>query len=242
MKSNIVKVLHLVAIALLVSIGFTSCEKIKGKGEVVTETRWETHYTGISLAMQGSVYFTQDSVYSIQINAQQNVIDRIITEMDGSTLKIKLKNNVHLGSHEPIRFYITAPSLNHLDISGSGDIYVENTWTGSSLSAHISGSGNISVADMDAASFEPSISGSGSITVLDGIATEADLSISGSGKIEMHHAVSSNVYIHTSGSGDSYVQATDLLDVTISGSGNVYYLGNPLINTYITGSGNIRHL
>jgi hypothetical protein len=242
MKSNIVKVLHLVALTLLVSIGFTSCEKIKGKGDVVTETRWETNFTSISLAMQGTVYFTQDSNYSIQINAQQNVIDRIITEMDGATLKIKLKNNVHLGSHEPIRFYITAPSLNHLTISGSGDVYVENTWTGSSLSAHISGSGNINVANMDAGRFQPSISGSGSITVLGGIATQADLTISGSGKIEMHHAVSTNVYTSTSGSGDSYVQATDLLDVTISGSGNVYYLGNPLINSHISGSGNIRHL
>jgi len=228
--------------ALLIGAGFSSCEKIKGKGDSVTEARTVTGYSGIGLAISATVYYTSGPDFLLEIQGQQNVLDRILTRVEGNTLVIKLKNGVHLGQHDPIRIYITAPGVDHLDISGSGDIYVDNLWTGSDLSANISGSGSISVSGTESDRFSATISGSGTIRVLGGLTDQEHLKISGSGDIEMRYVEAQEVWTQTSGSGDMYVQAIQLLDVSISGSGNIYYLGNPIINTHISGSGNIRRL
>lgn len=223
-------------------MSFSSCEKIKGKGDIVTETRYTSGYTGISLAVSATVYYTQDSLSSLEVSGQQNVLDRLITHVEGNQLVIKLKKGVNLGTHEPIVLYISSPDVSSLDISGSGNLYTNNGWKGDDLSVNISGSGNLSVSSIEANRFHANISGSGDIQVLSGQAGWEELKISGSGTIDVRGVTASQVYTTTSGSGDTYVHAESLLDVTISGSGNVYYLGTPVINTHISGSGNIRRL
>ncbi len=235
------KIFLLLASAAIV-LAIVSCEKIRGKGDITTEDRSVTGYTGISLALSGTVYFNQDSNYSLRISAQQNVLDRIITEVDGNTLIVKLKPHVILGQHDPIRIYISAPYVSNLEVSGSGDIYAENKLIGGDISVNISGSGSITISYLEADHLSAKISGSGSIKTLGGKTGEEDLKISGSGDIDQQNVVSDIVYTSTSGSGETYVNAQKLLDVNISGSGDVFYYGNPMINVHISGSGSLKKL
>ena len=235
------KIITVIA-ALFIAISFTSCEKIKGKGEVVTQARTVTGYSGVSLSMPAQVYFTTGPDYLLEIHAQQNILDRIETKIKGNLLVIKLKHGVNIRDYKSIRVYVTAPGVNHLDVSGSGDLYSDNDWMGSDLSVNISGSGSITLNYVEADRFNTTISGSGNIKALGGVVGRGELKISGSGSIEVQYMKCDDVYTRTSGSGDTYVHAINLLDVTISGSGSVYYLGTPVINTHISGSGNIRQL
>ncbi len=229
-------------LALVTTTLFTSCEKIKGKGEVITETRTTGNYSGISLAMSASVYFTPGDSYSLQIRGQENVLKQIVTQAEGTHLSIKVRNGVTLGSHEAITLYITAPVVTDLNVSGSGDIFVDKPWNTSNLSANISGSGTISLNDLTAGQISAIISGSGSIRATSGKVTREDLTISGSGTIDLRSVECQTVYTTTSGSGDTYVHATNMLDVTISGSGDIWYYGTPVINTHISGSGNLKRM
>lgn len=233
----------LMAIVGLVTMTmFTSCEKIKGKGEVITETRTTGAYNSISLAMSATVYYSPDTVYSLRINGQENILHQIVIEVEGNQLVIRVKTGVILGSHDPVQVYITSPYVSGLDISGSGDIFTDKTWTVNDLSANISGSGSINIGSVDAGHISAKISGSGSIKAASGKAVNEDLKISGSGTIDLRSVLAETVYSTTSGSGDTYVHATSLLDVTISGSGNTWYYGTPVINTHISGSGNIKRM
>jgi hypothetical protein len=220
----------------------TSCEKIKGKGDVITESRSTGTYTSVSLAMSATVYFTPDSVYSLRISGQENVLRQIVTEVDGNQLVVRVKTGVILGSHDPVNVYITAPDVSGLDVSGSGDIFTDKTWRVNDLSVNISGSGNINIASVEANGISAKISGSGTIKAASGKAESEDLKISGSGTIDLRSVEAKTVYTTTSGSGDTYVHATSLLDVTISGSGNIWYYGTPVINTHISGSGNLKRM
>jgi len=228
--------------ALIIMSLFTSCEKIKGKGEVITETRSTGTFNAISLDMQATVYFTQDTLYSIQVSGQENVLREIIIQVEGTRLVIKVKHGVILGSHEPVQVYIKAPDVGNLEVSGSGNIFTENTWATDNLSANISGSGTINLASVNTGQLSANISGSGTIKAASGLATREELRISGSGTIDLRSVEASTVYTTTSGSGDTYIHVLDLLDVTISGSGNIWYYGNPAINTHISGSGNLRKM
>jgi hypothetical protein len=233
----------LIAITTIISMSFlTSCEKINGKGEVITETRTTGSYTSIGLSMSATVYFTPGAEYSLQIRGQENVLNQIITQVEGNRLSIHVRNNVHLGNHEPITVYITAPDVSGLDVSGSGDINTSGSWNAGGVSVNISGSGNINLGTLVAESLSATISGSGNINAAGGTVTREDLRISGSGTIDLRSIGSQTVYTTTSGSGDTYIDAATLLDVTISGSGNIWYYGNPVINTHISGSGNLRRM
>ncbi len=228
--------------ALMTMTLVTSCEKIKGKGEVVNETRTTGTYSSIGLSMSATVYYTQGDEYSLQLRGQENVLREIVTEIKGNQLIIRIKNNVILGPHEPVVVYITAPDVTGLDVSGSGDIYGEGTWKAAGISLKISGSGGINLSQVICEELDASISGSGSIKAAGGTAKREELRISGSGTIDLQSLQSSEVYTTTSGSGDTYIHATSLLDVTISGSGDIWYYGTPAINTHISGSGNLHRM
>jgi hypothetical protein len=236
------RIILLALIAFTTMTLLTSCEKINGKGEVITETRSTGNYSGISLAMSATVYFTTDSVYSLQISGQENILREIVTRVEGTHLSIYVRDGISLGSHESIILYIKSPDVKDLNISGSGDIFVDNPWTASNLSVNISGSGTLRINDIHADLVSAIISGSGTFRATSGQVNREELTISGSGTIDLRNVEAKTAYATTSGSGDTYLHATDLLDVTISGSGIVWYYGTPVINTQISGSGSLRRL
>lgn len=239
MKTNMVV---FASISILSALFLSSCKKINGKGDVVTETRATGTFQSISLSMSATVFYTQGTDYLLQIQGQENILQQIETQVEGSSLVIYLKKNVVLGPHEPITVYITAPEVVGLEVSGSGDINTSGPWVEDGISLNISGSGNINLGTLFAENLSATISGSGNILASSGTVTRENLNISGSGTIDLRGIEAQNVYTTTSGSGNTYVNASTLLDVTISGSGNVWYYGNPVVTTHISGSGNIKRL
>lgn len=229
-------------LALITAALFTSCEKINGKGETITETRQTGTFNSIGLSMSATVYFTQGPDYSVQVMAQENIIGKIETETDGDKLIVRIKKNVILGHHDPIKIYITAPDIKGLDISASGEIKNQGPLTTGNLELNISGSGSINAGIIYCSSVEATISGSGDIKADGGTATGENLRISGSGSIDLRNVSAEQVEATTSGSGDTYLNAGKSLDVTISGSGDIWYSGSPSMNIHISGSGSIQKL
>jgi len=228
--------------AVFMLVSFASCEKIKGKGEVITQNRSVGSFSSVSLSMSADVHYEASETYTLSISGQENVINEIVTTVEGNRLVIRLRNGIVLGKHEPVRVYVGAPSISGFEISGSGNIYADSKVDPATLSLTISGSGNINLSDLDVDKDSANISGSGNIGARTGTAARQDLVISGSGTIDLRNVVCPMVYTTTSGSGDTYIHADSILDVTISGSGNVWYNGTPAVYTHISGSGNVKKL
>jgi hypothetical protein len=236
------KIIKFILLSLLVAATLTSCQKINGKGEVIRTSRDITGYNEIEMAFDATVYYTQGDYYSLEIEAQENLIGYIETTVKGNDLVIREKNGINFGKHDPIRIYITAPGIISLDISGSGAINVNQTWAGNDLLTSISGSGTINIPNLQCNRITSDISGSGNIEMNGGSCNYEDFTISGSGSIDMRMVECDTTYAGISGSGDIYANIRKLLDATIAGSGNIYYYGTPAINTQISGSGNIQRL
>jgi hypothetical protein len=84
---------RIIPVVLILAASLTSCKKhvfnsIKGKGEAVTETRNLSGFNKISLALNADVSYVQDSVYFVEISAQQNVLKVLTTEISSGKLKI----------------------------------------------------------------------------------------------------------------------------------------------------------
>lgn len=232
----------LLFLSLVLAFAITSCSKTDGKGDLVTETRVVGAFNGVNLSMEATVYVSQDSIYSLRVQAQENLLDIIETPVESGSLVIRVKNHHVIGSHEPITVFVSAPDISKLNISGSGDIKISQGLEQYSVDMTISGSGNIDLPVLYAHEIETNISGSGNIYGRGGGVDYAHHTISGSGNIEFSGVSADSVYATISGSGDIKVTANKLLDATISGSGNIRYYGTPVVIPHISGSGEIGPL
>ncbi|MEI6945785.1 head GIN domain-containing protein [Paraflavisolibacter sp. H34] len=219
-----------------------SCEKVNGEGPVVTETRNRGSFSGVDLRVSANVYVTQDSTRSLEVRAQQNILDILETYVADNKLVIKYRDGKRVRSNEEVTVTVHTPALNSLRVSGSGNITAPNAVKSTDMDMDISGSGNIHLQRLETGYLGATISGSGNIRVPQGAATDQRLRISGSGNIDLEGVGAKTAATTTSGSGDIRLQVADRLDVTISGSGSVRYWGRPLINSHISGSGKVTPL
>ena len=230
----------LLLLCAVITLVAPSCHKISGEGAVVTRTFSIKDFSGIYAGIDGDIYFTQDSVYKVEILAQQNIQELIQTYVDGGVLQLQFEKFKNVGNHSRITVYVSAPSIHDLGVNGSGYLRVLQPVMSSALHLKVNGSGDVYVSQFNGANLTGTISGSGNINVGSGSASTETLQISGSGGIDMLNLSARSVNVRISGSGNAKVNATDNLDVNISGSGDVYYLGSPSLHTSISGSGKVR--
>jgi hypothetical protein len=208
------------------------------------QTRKVDPFTEISLRIGAKVHLEQGAKQNLEIVAKSSTLDEIITEVKDGKLIIRFPNkDFFWKTFQPgeVIIYITAPEINGLGVSGSGDIIAQDEIKTKILDMAVSGSGNIKLSDFSAERVKATISGSGDI-VLAGKTAAQDLSvaISGSGNLKAIDYSADDVSVKVAGSGNVEVGANKNLYVRLAGSGNVTYKGNPLIDQSIAGSGKVR--
>lgn len=225
---------------------FSSCENewvdvVKGSGPVVSENRNTASFKNLSLSLPADVYIYQGPDEGITIEAQDNILDVIRTDVKHDELEIRFDNGVVAKRYEPIKVFITTNDLRFIKISGSGNVYNETPLLTDELNIRISGSGNVELHDIDTPLLDAKISGSGKVN-LGGFCREQYINISGSGDVYAFGLLSETADINISGSGKTEIAVADYINANISGSGKVYYKGNPDIDSRISGSGGIYHV
>jgi hypothetical protein len=232
---------QIIFLMFLLPVVFNSCKnynRIEGNHHVSEETRSTPTFTEVNVSGDFEVFLTTDSFTDVVVEAEENLIPYIETEVKNNTLHIDVRPHRSLENHYPMKIYVSAPAYSGIRLSGSGSVSTDSI-SGYSMNFDVSGSGRItSTAYFQKTDAE--ISGSGHLE-LTGTTDECSFDISGSGKISAYTFVANRCFCDISGSGKMYVNVIDLLDVRISGSGSVYYIGNPAIQSHITGSGQISH-
>ncbi len=200
-------------------------------------------FNGINVAGSFDVYITQGSTESVKVEAPSDVIDRIITEVNGGVLKVYNKNDGWnwgdwFGHHKKIVVYVVVKDVNSINLSGSGDVFFKEGITTNSLNLHVSGSGDMT-GRVEVKTLESSISGSGDMK-LSGHAGSCTVSLVGSGDYTARNLLTVNTAVRVTGSGDAQINASEKVDASVQGSGDVHYTGGARnINSNKTGSGDI---
>ena len=215
------------------------CDCIQGEGELINEKRDVSGFDRIKLDMSARIILTQDSSFSMMIEAQENILDILTTDVNNATLDIDLKEFC-ITSHEPITIFISMPEIKKLEINSSGKIIAKNMIRAKKIDLEIDGSGDI-IAGIKAEKIYADINGSGEIE-LGGICKSLSVDINGSGEFYGMDLKSSDADIDISGSGNCTIYVLDELKVDINGSGDVRYKGDPDLNTDISGSGNVKKI
>lgn len=262
MKNRTSFILVLVALmssilACNVNFGNTvNINTVRGSGSVVTENRAVSNISSVELATTGTLHITIGDKESLAIEAEDNLMGYIQTDVNLGRLVIHTKEGTTLQPTKPINYLLTVTKLSAVTISSDGDIETSDL-TSDSFSTTISSSGNLSISslnctslkvkssssgntvigNLNSGSISVTISSSGNIEIQNGQAEQQNIQISSSGEYHANALVSSIADVTISSSGSATIRVSDQLSGMISSSGNVYYIGDPVVNINITSSG-----
>jgi hypothetical protein len=228
-----------IVVALVAGLFLSTCGAgVRGSGNVTSESRDVSDFDEVVLEGIGNLTIQQTGSETLTIEAEDNIIPYLKTEVEGDRLVIGVEDNTTINSSEPINYRLTVKDLNALTLSGSGNIATTAIST-DELALTVSGSGNIGAPDTSTDELQVELSGSGSVRAA-GKTDSQDIDIPGSGSYDAEDLESRETEIDLGGSGRATVNVSDELDVRISGSGSVEYSGDPTVSQDISGSGNVR--
>jgi hypothetical protein len=228
----------LISGCLVIDLSGCSKKKVKGSGNVVSESRPVAEFDRIHLKGAGKVFLTRGENPSIEIKTDDNILPVIKTEVTDRKLVISHKN--YNPRPTTLNYFITVNDLKGIAVSGSADITSDSKLVSENFSADISGSGDMRL-ELEVGNLDSDISGSGTMR-FSGKTDSLAASITGAGNIRAFDMQAKNVSLKITGSGDCEVNASETLNVKITGSGDVKYKGSPQISRKVTGSGKIRSI
>ena len=229
----------LLLISTLTSCHYFSGKRIRGNGVVKSENRTAGSFNSIHVSGIADVYVRQDSVNSVRVEADENLLEFIIIENDNGTLDIHQKDGINLKPSGSIKVYVSGPSFKNFEASGACDFYGENKITGTeSVTIHLSGSSDVNM-DLKAPRVVVDLSGAGTITLR---GDTKDFSVHGSGSTDINcfELLAENTKVELSGAGDAEVFASVQLDVHVSGAADVKYKGNANVSKEVSGAGSVK--
>ena len=211
--------------------------KVKGEGPVVSETRVVGPVESVEVSGTINLVLTQGNQPELRVEGQRNVLNVLHTQMVGRQLTIDF-DRVRLGKHEPVKVYLTTPTLTSLGASGVAQVTSSSAWTGNQLRVETSGASNVTLTCQDMGSVFTTISGAGQVT-LHGTADEQTVNLSGAGQLRAFDLTTQDADVTISGAGDASIRANKRLNAHISGGSKVRYKGQPQITSQVSGAGKL---
>lgn len=209
---------------------------VTGSGTTATETRPLADWSSVSLSCPGTLELAAGENTGIEIEAEDNILPLIETEVDGGRLEIRFKTGLRQARPtQPITFRAAAPRIDAIAVSGAGDVRSAPI-EGDELALNVSGAGSIDLAGVTLGRLEARISGSGGVSVW-GTAAAIDARVSGSGDLSARDLTCQSAKVTISGSGSVMLAVEREIEGRISGSGSIVYSGQPSVAVRTSGSG-----
>lgn len=210
----------------------------QGSGKVITETRKVGNFDRVVLNGIGDVVVTQGDHEALEIEAEDNVLPNITTEVENGTLQIGFDRKTIIPT-KSIKFRLTMRTIHSLETKGVSNIDSKKITT-DQLELGISGTGNINLQELTAEKVSINVSGAGNLSA-EGRVNNQKITLSGAGNYDGEDLESRDAEITITGLGKVVVWVTENLEVTISGTGGVDYYGSPQVNQQISGLGRLNH-
>jgi len=189
---------------------------VKGSGKRLTQKRDVASFTSISAEGAFDIEVVCQKDLGIEIEADDNLLPLISTEVSNNVLWLKPKSNY--SAEDAPKIKINVPNIEAFSADGAGKI-------------QISGVNNdkLQIA-LDGA---PNLTASGT-TKMVGIDTN------GAAKIDTHNLRAAHAVVDSKGVSKVDLGVSSQLDVTVSGPSHVTYSGDPVVNKTVHGPGKVE--
>lgn len=216
---------------------FSACRYRTGSGNIVTEKRSTGSFTGVSAAGGFQVEIKNGPAEEVTVEADDNLIKYIETDVSGGQLRIRLK--VHNVNDAHLKVFITAPEINKLNASAAADIEAKDGLKSSGeINLQASSAAKITTA-VDAPSVKADASSAGEIS-LSGRTKNFTAESSSGSNIKASQLLSENTVATASSGASAHVHASVTLEANASSGGNINYLGGANVKVSQSSGGSVN--
>ena len=235
-----------IAVAFLVALFLSSCgfdinfgdftPGKKGNGKVTTDTRKVTEdFTEVSASEGIMVYVTQADDFKIEVEADENVIDLIATDIKNGKLRIHAEKNIGRATK---KVFVSLPDITHLKGSSGSQLHTKNTIKSDRLEIDGSSGALLSV-ELTANDLEIDAS-SGANLSISGESGHVDVDVSSGGNINAKELQAKTCNADASSGGNVKIQVSKSITADASSGGNISYSGEPTLQTKKSVSGSVH--
>ncbi len=176
---------------------------VKGSGVIKTETRELPKFSAVDFGGAIEMEIVAQKDQRVEIEADDNILPLITTEVKGGTLYIS--NQQRINWHSKVKVRISVTDLNSLNVSGASKANASN---------------------IKCDNFKLDVSGASKIK-LDGETNNLSVEASGASRVEASDLKAVKATADASGASKIYVNATESVEADASGASGISYSGNP---------------
>ena len=181
------------------------------------------------------VYLVQADEFKIDVEADENVIDLIATDMKNGKLRIHAKENIGQATKN---IYVSLPEITVLQGSSGAHLEVKNVIKGDKLEVDGS-SGALLEMELVTNSLEMDASSGANLTI-SGEANRAQVHASSGGNINATKLNAKICDAEASSGGNLKIEVSDALTTNASSGGSIGYSGNPKLEEKKSVSGSVH--
>lgn len=253
MKKTIIQFSALFFLTILSSCGLDMLNRIEGNNNVISINRdIDENFTKVRVSTGIELIIDQGSEVSLTVEADENLHDIIITEVEDGKLKIYTEKNIWKSASKKV--YLTVNTLEELKASSGSSIKTSNVLNATNLTIGSSSGASVNLdikavnlssktssgasANLDVnATNVVSDSSSGSTMKIKGEASTHETNASSGSSINAYRLVSKNVSAKVSSGASISVYASENINGRASSGGSISFEGDPKTVTKNTSSG-----
>ena len=218
-------------VGIILSLMLFSCQfdsnfgfGVRGNGDVETvERSISGDFDAIKVSRGLDVYLTQSNETSITVEADENLHDIIVTEIEGNTLHIYADENISHSSSKKVM--VSFKDISRISSTSGSDVYSTNIITAQNLELSTT-SGSDMELEIDANVVECSAT-SGSDLRLSGNTNKLYATATSGSDIKAGNLKAKICEAKATSGADITVNSSDELYAKASSGGDIKYYGNP---------------
>lgn len=196
---------------------FSFNEKVRGSGNVATESRDLNDFKGVDVSSVFQVEIIAGEDFAVEIEADDNLLPLIKTEVRSGVLHIETVERIK--SRNGLKVRISAPAVEDIRASGASRVDMSGV-RNETLRIDTSGASKINVS---------------------GETAKLEIEVSGAGSIDAGNLKADDVSVNASGASHASVFATAELEADASGASRIVYSGSPKnIQKQTSGASSVR--
>jgi len=242
-KTTNMTTLARITIALIVALFFSSCafdinfgDGEKGNGVVIEESRDVSEdFTAVEASEGLDVYVTQGPVASIDVEADENIMELIATDIRNGVLRIHSLENIGRATKN---IYVTLPEVTALSTSSGADLWSKDVIKATKLDLDASSGSDLHVeAIAEEISADAS---SGADIKVSGTTDRLYADASSGADVNAKGLLSKTCYADASSGADISVNVSESLTADASSGADISYTGDAKVRKNKSVSGSVH--
>jgi hypothetical protein len=206
------------------------------------QTRTVSEFHGISVSTGVDLYLTQKSIQEVRVEADEDDLKNLVTEVEGGILKIYMKSQSWFNlnwKNQSIKVYVSFKTLDKLQASSGSDIASESVLNLEKLDLDASSGSDVKL-ELNASEVKAEASGGSDIS-MKGKAGSFEVSASSGSDIIAGDFQTKKCNASVSSGSDMKINVTEELKAHASSGGDISYSGNPAKKEVKESSGGSVH-